>query len=1088
MKKISSFFVLFLLCGLLAFGQTRTVTGTVRDSSGAPVPYATVTETGTGNAVRADASGAFSIRVNGNSGLTVTASGYLAGTSPNGGTVVLSRNEAALTEVVVTTAQGIRREKRTLGYSAPTISNADLTRGQSTSALNGLQGKVSGVNITSTAGAPGSSSRIVIRGGSSLAGSNQALLVVDGIPIDNSGIMGGASNIANVAGGASPNTIGASDSRSTIDFGNRGNDLDPNDIESITVLKGPGATALYGSRASNGALIITTKSGRGNQNKKTEVTFNSGITFSGILKLPDFQNEYGQGYIDHANNRFITDPKENFSWGPKFDGVVRPWGQAINGVRLERPYSAETNNVRDFFERGKAFTNSISLGGGSDRASYYLSLNALNSNGIMPGDYDNYKRYSVRFNGSTQLSNKIRSSFSANYTKINSRLVAGGQNANSVFDDVIQTPRSIPLPELKDLTNPYYSVGGFFDANGNELFGYYGAYTNNPYFTLKNYTNKNGVDRIIGNFTLTYQPTTWLDIVNRLGGDIYTDRRTETDPKFTFLPADRTSGQYSQTGNVKTAVGRYYEATYNINDITNDFMVTARKNVSNDFTASLLVGHNMRLRRVAVIEAQTNQASGLVIPGYYNLANSNGPVATFNAEQQRRLVGVYADLNLSYRNFLALEVTARNDWTSTLPKGKNSFFYPSVSGSFVFSEFLKSPAFTNWLSYGKLRSSWAQVGNDANPYLLESYYGKASVTSGFGSTTFPFGTVPGYSLGNQIGSPALKPEITTAFEIGTEIGLLKNRLSIDFSYYQNNSRDQILGAPIATSTGFSSRITNGGLVENKGIELAIRSTPVKTKSGFTWELYGTYTRNRSMVSDLDVEQISLGGIGGMTVVAANGRPYGMFYTTDLLRDAQGRVIVSSVTGLPETTPTAVYLGSYNPDFQASLGTNLSFGGWSFGILFDTKQGGKFYSRTKAITNFVGTAAETAEYKRTGDIFPNSVYLDPSGKYVPNTIVKFIPEDYFSSIIPSGQHILDASYIKLREANLTYSFPKSLLARTPFGSAALSLFGNNLWIKTAKGNRYVDPEINSAGAGNLQGFDFTAQPSVRNYGVNLKLTF
>ena len=1082
MKKILTFLSMFLLCGTFAFAQ-RTITGTVRDSAGAAVPYATVTETGTTNAVRADGDGNFSIKLTGSGGITVSASGYFSGSSTEGGTIILARNETALTEVVVA-AQGIRREKRTLGYSAPTVNNADLTRGQTTSALNGLQGKVSGVNITSTAGAPGSSSRIVIRGGSSLTGSNQALLVVDGIPIDNSSIVGGASNIANVSNGASPNAIGATDARSSVDFGNRGNDLDPNDIESITVLKGPGATALYGSRASNGALIITTKSGRGNRNNKTDITFSSGVTFSSILKLPDFQNEYGQGY-DNVTN----DPKENWSWGPKFDGVVRPWGQAINGIRQERPYSAVENNVRDFFETGKAYTNSVSLGSGNEKASYYLSLNALNSNGIMPDDYDNYKRYSVRFNGATQLSNKIKSSFSANYTKINSNLIAGGQNDNSVFDNILQTPRNIPVTELKDLSNPYNSMGGFFDASGNEQFGYYGAYTNNPYFVLKNFTNKNDVDRIIGNFTLSYQPASWLDIVNRLGGDIFSDRRTETDPKYTLIPFDNTSGEYSAAANTKTSAGRYYEATYSVNDITNDLMITARKNFSDDITTSLLLGHNVRFRKVKVTEAQTNEADGLVIPGFYNLANSNGPVASFNATQERRLVGLYADFNISYRNFLSLEVTARNDWSSTLPKGNNSFFYPSVSGAFVFSELLKSSALSNWISYGKLRASWAQVGNDANPYLLESYYGKASFTSGFGSTTLPFGSVPGYTLGNQIGNPGLKPEITTAFEIGADLGLFNSRLNIDFSYYKNDSRDQILVAPIATSSGYGSRITNGGLVENSGIELAVRGTLIKKQSGLTWELYGTYTRNRNMVSELDVDQISLGGLGSMTVVAANGLPYGTFYTTDNQHDDQGRTIVNQNTGQPLVTPTAVYLGSYNPDYQASLGTNLTYKGFSLGLLFDTKQGGKFYSRTKDILDFVGTAAETAMYDRAGgDVFPNSVYIDASGKTVVNTNVTFDPQTYFSNIIPSGQHILDASYIKLREANLTYTFSKSALSGTPFGVASISLFGNNLWIKTASENRYVDPEVNSAGSGNLQGFDFTAQPSVRNYGVNLKLTF
>jgi TonB-linked SusC/RagA family outer membrane protein len=1070
-----------LLLGVMAFAQTRSVSGRVTDANGAGVPYATVTESGTRNATRADENGNFTITVSENAQLVVSATGFQAQTLASGasGNVVLTRAEGQLSEVVVTTAQGIRRDKRTLGYSAPTISNADLTRGQSTSALNGLQGKVSGVNITSTAGAPGSSSRIVIRGGSSITGSNQALLVVDGIPIDNSSILGGSSNLSS----GLPNTAGGTDARSTVDFGNRGNDIDPNDIESITVLKGPGATALYGSRASNGALMITTKSGRGLQNKKNEVTFSTGVTFSSILKLPDFQNEYGQGY--HTD---VIDPKENWSWGPRFDGVVRPWGQEINGVRQERPYSAVKDNVRDFFETGKALTNSVSLGGGGDRSTYYLSLNTLNSDGVMPTAIDNYNRYNIRFNGSTQLANKIKSSFSATYSKINSRQVAGGQNNNSVYDNVLQTPRNISLTDLKNLNNPYNSMGGFFDADGNEQFGYYGAYTQNPYYVVKNYTNRNWVDRILGNFTLSYQPAEWLDITNRLGGDVYSDRRTETDPYYNLYPMDTSSGEYLED-NAKFSAGRYYEATYNVSDITNDFMITARKNFSNGFNTSLLLGHNVRARRVTTTEAQTNEAGGLVIPGFYNLSNSRGPIASFNSLSNRRIVGVYADLNISYRNFLSLEATARKDWSSTLPKDQNSFFYPSVSAAFVFSELLKESAVGNWLPYGKLRASWARVGNDANPYLLQTYYEKTTIAGNFGSTVFPLGTVPGYTYGNQIGNPNLKPELTTAFEVGAELGLLQNRLNLDFSYYQNNSRDQIIPVPIAPSAGFTSRVVNAGLVENRGIELGVRATPVRTASGFTLELYGTYTRNRNKVSGLDVDQISLGGLGGMAIVAANGRTYGTFYTQDLLRDDQGRVVVDTASGLPELTPTAVYLGSYNPDYLASVGMNLTYKGFSLGILFDTKQGGYFYSRTKDILAFVGASAETAEGDRAGYVFPNSVYMDEqTGKYVANTTITFDPESYFTGGMPPGQHVIDASYIKLREANLTYAFPKALLGNTPFGSASISLFGNNLWLRTAKENRYADPEINSAGAGNLQGFDFTAQPSVRNYGVNLRVTF
>lgn len=1067
MRKIISFFTLLMLVTVLATAQTRQITGRVLDETGQPVSGASITIRGTTGGTSADTNGNFRINAKAGDVLVISAVGVPSeevrvGTGSSV-TVSLSRQSQNLAEVVVTTANAIKRQKKSLGYAAPTVSNADLTRGQSQSALNALSGKVPGVNITSTAGAPGSSSRIVIRGGSSITGNNQALLVVDGIPIDNSSILGGASTL------------------SSVDFGNRGNDINPDDIESVTVLKGPGAAALYGSRASNGALIITTKSGRNNQNKKNEVTFSTGVTFSSILKLPEFQNQYGEGYDNETN-----DPKENWSWGPKLDGVVRPWGQEINGVAQQRPYSAVENNVRDFFETGRAFINNLSFAGGSEKSTYFLSLNALNSDGIMPTNRDKYNKYSLRFNGTTQLTNKISSTISVNYNKISSDQVGGGQGSGSVYDNVLQTPRNIPLTDLKDLSNPYNSMGGIFDANGNELYGYYGAYTSNPYYLLKNFHNKNDVDRITGNFSISYKPLEWLDVTERLGADIYADRRKETDPKYSFLPADTTSGNYSEA-NIQTSPGRYFESNYNISDITHDLMITARKDFSKDFNASLLVGNNIRMRTLNQLEAQTNTAGGLVIPGYYNLANSNGPVVNTNYYSQRRLVGLYADLNLAYKSFLFLGATARNDWSSTLPTQSNSFFYPSVNGAFVFTELLKNTSVNNWLQYGKLRASWAQVGNDADPYQLDSYYSKTTVNGGFGSTVFPFGTVPGYTLGNQIGSPNLKPEITTAFEVGTELGFLKNRISIDFSYYENKSKNQILAIPISNATGFSSRVVNAGLVKNRGIELGVRTTPVKTSYGLTWEVYGTYTRNRNEVSGLDVDQIVLGGYSGMGIVAANGMPYGNFYARDIRHDDQGRVIINPTNGLPLLTPAAVYLGTYNPDYIASLGTNLTYKGWSLGILFDTKQGGKFFSRTKDIMAFTGTSVETVESGREPYIFPNSVYIDGSGKSVENTEYKFLPQDYYPNRV-DGQNIVDASYIKLRELNLTYGLPKNVLSHTPFGSASVSLYGNNLWIKTASENKYADPEINSAGAGNTQGFDFTAQPSVRNYGVNLKVTF
>lgn len=1069
MKKTLALISMALLIVQLAIAQNRTIIGKVTDETGQPLEGASLIIKGTTTSAIANTQGNFSIAAKTGDILVISAVNFDVKEVRIGSEDVVNLSlfrHSKMIEGVVVTANAIKRQQKSLGYSATMIGNAELTQGKNHSILNALQAKIAGVNITSTANAPGSSSRIVLRGGSSLTGNNQALLVVDGIPIDNSSIIGGGSSLTSV------------------DFGNRGNDINPDDIESITVLKGPGAAALYGSRASNGALIITTKSGRNNL-KKHEVTFSTGITFSNILKLPEFQNDYGQGY-----NNSIFDPKENWNWGPMFDGVVRPWGQEVNGVAQQRPYSAVENNVRDFFETGIAFNNNISFSGSNEKSSYFLSFNTLNADGIIPTNRDNYDKYSLRFNGASQLTNKISSTIAVNYIRINSDVVGGGFGGGSVYRSVNETPRNIPLTDLQDLTNPYNSMGGIFDASGNELYGYYGAYTVNPYFQVHNYHNKNNIDRILGNFSISYKPFNWLDITERLGADVYADRRNELSPKYNLLPADNTSGNYSAF-NTQSSGGRYYEANYNSSDITHDLMITVRQALSKDFNASLLVGHNIRMHTFNQLEAQTNATGGLVIPGVYNLNNSNGPIASANFQSQRRLVGLYADFNFAYKDFLFLGFTARNDWSSTLPIQNNSFFYPSINGAFVFTELLGNASTNKWLSYGKLRASWAQVGNDAQPYQLDSYFDK-TVINGDGSpttglTVFPLGSVPGYTLGNQIGSLNLKPEITTAFEVGTELAFLKNRFIVDFSYYENKSKDQILAIPISNTTGFTSRIANIGLVENKGVELGIRATPVKTSYGLTWEVYGTYTQNRNKVSGLDVDRIVFDGFLGMAVGAANGNSYGQLFARDFLRDEAGRVIINPGNGEPLLTSSAVSLGSYNPDYIASLGTNLNYKGWNLGILFDTKQGGKFYSHTKYTLDFTGASVETIQGNREGYIFPNSVYIDGSGKSVVNTEYQFFPQNYYTSFI-EGRYVIDASYIKLREASLTYSFPNRMLTRTPFGSASISVYGNNLWIKTASENKYVDPEINSAGAGNTQGFDFTAQPSVRNYGVNFKVTF
>lgn len=1070
-KLLQSLFILLFVAGS-AMAQDRTITGTVTEKeSGQPLPGVTVLVKGTKIGTQTGANGKFALSVPSTATqLEFSYLGYATQTaqltSGNVVNIALASDLRDLAEVVVT-ANSIKRERRSLGYSAPTITSDVLVQGGSPSPLTALSGRVPGMNITSTSNTPGSSTRIVFRGGSSIAGNNQALIVIDGVPVDNSSVIGGA------------------DSRSGVDFGNRANDIDPDDIESITPLLGPAAAALYGSRASNGAVQITTKSGK---KGKTQVTFNTSNTFSSILKLPDFQNEYGQGYYteldDNGNvTEYFNDSQENWSWGAPFTGEMQEWGQSIDGVRQVKPYSAQKNNVKNFFKTGFATDNNLSFSGGTDKSTFYLALNTLNSDGIFPGIQDVYNKYGVRFNGKTDFSDKFSAGISFNYNKIDSRQIAGGQNDNSVFDNVLQTPRDIPLDKLGDLNNKYNGFG-YTDANGvlqANQYGYYGSYTLNPYWIIDNFSNNDALNRITGNVNLEYKPSSWLTVQNRIGTDTYAERRRQITPKYSYSPIDKNTNQGNHTNN-----GGYEIGQFNVTELVNDLMVTVTHSFNDDFKGSLMVGNNIRQRNTSTNRTATNASAGLVVPGWYNLQNSNGPlnVITDNISK-RRLVGFYADLNLSYKNFLFLESTARNDWSSTLPVKNNSFFYPSVSGSFVFSELIQP---NKILSYGKLRGSVAKVGNDTDPYQLLTTFARGTVLSGFGSTVFPFGNVAALQAGTTLGNANLKPEITTAYEIGTELSFFDNRFGIDFTYYQNSSKNQILAVPIPNSTGYGFSVINAGEVQNKGLELALKGTIVRS-TDLNVELFGTYYRNRNKVVDLapGVEQIVLGGVGGMSIVAAKGRPYGEFYAVTNQTDAQGRTIVDQESGLPVATTTAQYLGSYNPKYQASFGTSITIKQHvNVNVLFDVKQGNKLYSRTKDILGFVGVSEETGG-QRYGLPFPNSVYLDENGNSIVNNDVFYNKQDYFSDLNP-GVNVIDGSFVKMRSAGVSYTFNKGQLKSLPFSALSVGLFGNNLFIWTAKENKYVDPEVNSGGATNEQGFDYTAQPSVRNYGFNVKVTF
>lgn len=1073
MKRILFTLLMLLAVGLGTSWAQTMITGRVIDEKGQGMVGATISVKGSPSiGTVTDLDGNFRLNAPANATLVIQSIGYATQevSASAAGSIQMRPTAKELSGAVVT-ALAIRREKRELGYSATTIGSEDLNAGNNVSPLSAIQGKTAGVNITSTTGGPGGSTRVVLRGEKSVTGGNNALIVVDGIPVNNDARLQGLGHEAG-------------DARSQIDFGNRGNDINPEDIESITVLKGPAAAALYGSIAANGAIMITTKTGRARRaGKKTSLSYQSSYYFSSPLKLPDFQNKYGQGDVDNIPD----DHRENFSWGLPFNDSLRPWGQVIKGKQQIKPYSAQPNNVKDFFDIGQTWENNVQLGGSSDKGSYFLSLNTLNNKGIVPHTF--FDRYSLRLNTSYDISDKVYSNINVNYVNTYQRVEETGQGQGSIIDNVIQQPRDIPIPDLRDLNNIFNSYG-VKDSLGVAHYGYYGAYTDNPYFLAENVDNRNRTDRIIGSAVIGYRPNEHWDIFDRLGIDYISDRFYNKQPKYDLVPWD--VDYYFAGGSTqnRTSNGGYVEAHSSSLNFYNDLIANYTRQLSADIGFTGLAGANVRVERNSYLEGAINyQTNGLVVPGYYNLNNNQGILDVQDVQSERRRIGLYTDLRLDYRRAIFLELTARNDWSSSLAENNRSFFYPSVSASWVFTETLKDRISDRFLSYGKIRGGYASVGNDAAAYQNNNpAYGRTISETGFGSIKTPFNGTPAFSYSNVIGNLDLKPERTNSTEAGIELSFLRNRISLEATYYYNLSIDQIIYQPMPPSSGYTSRVLNLGDVENKGVELAARFTPVQTRSGFKWELYGTYTKNQNEVLRLanGVRQVNLGGISGMTATATVGLPYGALYGTDLARDAQGRVIVDSTTGMPKIGPNTVYKGSYQPRFIASWGTNLRFKGFALNVLFDTKQGGVFFSRTKDIMDFVGTAQET-EY-REDHVFPNSVYQSSNGGYVVNTDRTFHPYNYYTNVIPAGQHVIDASYVKLREASLSYTVPERWLKRSFLGSATVGVFGNNLFIWTPSENKYGDPEMNSGGASNLQGFDFSSRLSLRNYGFNLRVTF
>ena len=1038
-KTLLTLSVLFFLL-IQAISQNRIITGKVTNEQGLAVPTASVVIKGSKSGTTTDENGNFSISVSQTAKTLIISSLNFINqdvniVGKNAVMVSLSANTQNLNEVVIT-ALGIAKDKRAVGYSTATVKGEDLTKARETNVINSLAGRVSGVRINSASGTLGGSSLIIIRGANSLDGNNQPLFVVDGFPINNSAA-GGGTNGTNV------------------DYGNRAGDINPDDVETMSILKGAAAAALYGSLAKNGAVIITTKKGK--KNSKTNVAFNSSVRYDNILKIPEFQNEYAQG------NYGVYDLKYSNGWGPKISGVQDLKFKDFLGKDVT--LSAKPRNVADFFQTGISYINNVSFSGGGDNSDFRLSLSNVKETGIIPET--KLDRYSVALNAGRELSSKLSSRVSVNYTKTKGvgRPAQASNNSNTIVASIFGLPRVVDINDVRN--NVYLPVAD--PVTGPQRFLTTDKTGNNPYWIMQNNQNNNVVDRLIGTATLAYKPFNWLTVSNNLGIDFYTENRFSTVRNGTagFLP-----GQFTTTD--------IFSRTTN-----NDVTITAETKVQ-DFGLKLLVGNNILDR---FVRGNSVLATGLTIPLLYTYSNAAVRNPTYNYSQ-RRLIALYGDASISYKNFAFLDITGRNDISSTLPLANRSYFYPSVTGSLIFSELIKP----GWLSYGKIRAGYASVGSDESPYNLNFTYTPATTVFvqyiSPSPTVFPFGVIT-----TPFGGPGvlpnllLQPQKQNTFEIGTDLKFLNNRISAGFTYYNTLTRNQIVAIIVPTSTGYTNNNVNAGGVRNKGIEVDLSLIPIRSKN-FTWNIDLNFAKNKQTVEQLygNLKDYTLAsGYSSLLIKAPIGGTFGL-YGTGWLRDPNGNIVIDAVSGLRKTAPS-IRFGDIYPSWTGGLRNAFSYKGLTLDFLIDVRKGGVFYSGTVAGLRTSGSAIETLA-NRDKSFIDKGVTLDGTGKYVPNTTSVQSMQDFwanYSSTSNTEGNVFDASFVKLREVRLSYALPPGIFKKGFIKGMEFGLEGRNLWIIKSF-VPHIDPELNFFGSGGAgEGVEFNSIPSTRSIGFNLRLS-
>jgi TonB-linked SusC/RagA family outer membrane protein len=1116
MKKLFLLIVLFVfVSGYTLMAQTIVITGSITSSveGEGPIPGVTVQVKGTTIGVLTGADGKYSITVP--TGATTLVFSYIGMKTQEveigGRTVingVLESDLVGLNEVVVT-ALGIKRESKALGYSVQSVSVDQIANSNNANIINSLSGKVAGVNITPSSGAAGASTFIEIRGSTSLTGNNQPLFVVDGIPIQTGG---GGGNVDGVA------------------FSDRAIDLNPDDIESMTVLKGGAATALYGLRASNGVILITTK--KGSNNTKMKVDFHTSVTWDKISQTQARQDKYAQGssegyvgYLEYANGQKYNhvaspadgQPYRNVSWGARLDTcsyttdptwvapdankyTYRPMDEYLakwdpNG-RIVSKNDPKANgkpvNVYDpydFFQTGMSYNNSLSVSGGSETTNYFVSLSNQKVNGIIPNN--SFSKTTFKLSGESKLTKKLTSSASMTFMNNSGDRIQQGSNVSGVMLGLVRTPPT------------FNNAGGYKFPDGKQRTYRGGGGYDNPYWTANENLYKDNVNRMIGNLAFIYNANDWLTFSYRIGTDWYT------------------RGSKNSFAIYSNAYPAGYVSVYrDLNqDINSDLIMSIKKSLSQSIFLTASLGNNIYQ---SYANSASGTANGISIPDFYNLRNSSS-VTPSETTYKKRTAAFFGDIGLSYKDMIFVNATGREEWSTTMPANDNKFFYPSVSAGFIFTE-LSGIKGNNILSFGKLRASYAIVANDAGAYNTTTYYSKASSGDGWtNGVTFPYLGKSGFTLNGGMGNDLLKPEQMKSFEVGGEFRFFMNRFAVDIAYFKNQNSDLLLSVPIAPSTGFGSKYTNAGTMETTGIDLLVNATVVKG-SDFSWDLTVNFSNPKSVVTALapGVESIFLGGFTDPQIRAVAGQPYRSIYGVMKLRDpATGKLIINDdaslddpdiwgpgVYGYPQDATEVGNMGTVQPDWRMGITNTFSYKGFSLTALIDIKHGGKMWNGTNGAMVYFGTSALTLNrevaYVHEGLLghlnaanqivhYAADGVTELPGPGAANTISKPDDENYsfwngqgsgFSGA--SEPYIESSEFIRLREITLSYTVNPDKLKGTVIRNLDVYFTGRNLWLNTPFSG--IDPETSLLGASNGQGIDYFNMPGTKAMTVGLRIGF